>query len=53
VPVASGLHPTPDMALHRNNRRDVPTTDSPRNVERLSDCGGKPAINNDLVAGDI
>ena len=27
VPVASGLHPTPDMALHRNNRRYVPFPD--------------------------
>ena len=27
VPVTSGLHPTPDMALHRNKRREVPQPD--------------------------
>jgi hypothetical protein len=26
LPVTSSLPPTPDMALHRNKRRDVPTT---------------------------
>jgi hypothetical protein len=28
VPVTSGLHPTSDVSLHRDNCRDVPTGDS-------------------------
>ena len=45
--------PIADIRPRRGIGRKVPEADSSRNVERLSDCGGKSAINNDLVASDI
>jgi hypothetical protein len=38
VPVTSGLHPTPDVSLRRNNRRYVPACD----IENASRRKEKP-----------